>query len=490
MSERGSGADPDSKTAPSPATRRASHDSAPPRALLDFMVTQWAQPAEAAPAPIAHHDAFARRRAALSKLFPDDVLVIPTGHEKRRSNDTSYRFRPSSDFYYLTGNVEPDCVLVMTPRSGGHDSILFVEPSTRSDATFFTDRAKGELWAGARLGVEKSRHVYAVDESRSLRDLSELLQSLAGSGKAARVRRGFEPAADAVFPASDRDAELDTALAEMRLIKEDVEVEEISAAIAATKRGFEDIIRALPRADTERWIEGVFNLRARVEGNDVGYNTIAAAGPNATTLHWMHNDGPLRKGELLLVDAGIEGHSLYTADITRTLPISGRFTPEQRTIYELVHKAQRAAMAMMRPGIEFLAPNREAMRILTEGLCELGILKVEPEFALQEDQQLYKRYTLHNISHMLGLDVHDCPAAKPENYKLGALRPGLVFTCEPGMYFQKDDLTVPERFRGIGIRIEEDILITEAGYRNLSSAIPAGADEVEAWMEEVWRGSK
>jgi Xaa-Pro aminopeptidase len=172
------------------------------------------------------------------------------------------------------------------------------------------------------------------------------------------------------------------------------------------------------------------------------------------------------------------------------LPVSGRFSAEQRLIYDLVYKAQRAALAMLRPGIEFMAPNREAMRVLTEGLCELGILKVKPEFALQEDQQLYRRYTLHNISHMLGLDVHDCPAAKPESYKAGKLRPGMVFSCEPGLYFQKDDLTVPERFRGIGIRIEEDVLVTSDGHRNLTAAVPAKADDVEAWMERIWRESK
>ena len=273
----------------------------------------------------------------------------------------------------------------------------------------------------------------------------------------------------------------------MRLVKEDIEIALLQQAVDATARGFDDVIRALPRAGSERYVEGIFNLRARVEGNDVGYNTIAASGKHATTLHWMRNDGALRKGDLLLLDAGIEGNSLYTADVTRTLPLSGRFSPEQRIVYDLVHKAQRAAMEMLRPGIEFLAPNREAMRILCEGLCELGILKVKPDFALQEDQQLYRRYSLHNISHMLGLDVHDCPASKPENYRLCTLKPGLVFSCEPGLYFQQDDLTVPERFRGIGVRIEDDVMVTADGYRNLSGAILTTAEDVEAWMARIWR---
>jgi len=481
--------EPEAPPTPDEAPRPASHDTAPPQALVDFMLRHWEQPSPEPPPAVEHHEAFARRRRVLSALFPGELLVIPTGHEKVRSNDTCYRFRPSSDFYYLCGNVEPDCVLAMVPRPGGHDAVLFVEPNTRSDATFFTDRAKGELWAGARLGVEKSRHRYAMDDCRSLKELPDFLKSLAGSVRPARVTRGFDPLADAAFSESERDKELGTALAEMRLVKEDIEIALLQQAIDATYRGFEDVIRALPRSGTERYVEGIFNLRARVEGNDVGYNTIAASGPHATTLHWTRNDGELRHGELLLLDAGIEGNSLYTADVTRTLPLSGRFSAEQRLIYELVHKAQRAAMDMIRPGIEYLAPNREAMRVLTEGLCELGILKVKPEFALQEDQQLYRRYTLHNISHMLGLDVHDCPAAKPENYKLCTLKPGLVFSNEPGLYFQKDDLTVPERFRGIGVRIEDDVMVTADGCRNLSGAIPTTADDVEAWLARLWNES-
>jgi Xaa-Pro aminopeptidase len=223
-----------------------------------------------------------------------------------------------------------------------------------------------------------------------------------------------------------------------------------------------------------------------VEGNDVGYGTIAASGQHACTLHWTKNDGRLAVSDLLLLDAGVEGESLYTADITRTLPIGGRFSPAQRTIYDLVLKAQRAAMSEVKPGADFLAPNRAAMRVLTEGLVELEILKATVDEALADDQQLYRRYTLHNVSHMLGIDVHDCAKARQESYKLGKLEAGMVLTVEPGLYFQEDDLTVPARFRGIGVRIEDDVLVTEDGVRNLSAHIPVDAAEVEGWMSEVW----
>ncbi len=470
-----------------PSNANASYAEPPPKALLDFMVTQWAPASGKLPDPIAHHETFAARRRALSKLYPADTLVIPSGHEKVRSNDTRFRFRPSSDFYYLTGNVEPDCVLVMQPKEGGHTAILFVEPNNgRSDATFFTDRNKGELWVGARLGVSESRARYGVDEARPLADLAALLTSLNEGGRARRCMRGFSPQVDSALADHAHDKELATALSEMRLIKDAVEIDELDRVVASTKRGFEDVIRGLRRAPSERWVEGVFGLRARVEGNDVGYGTIAASGAHACILHFTHNDGGLKEGELLLLDAGVEGNSLYTADITRTLPINGAFSDAQRTIYKLVYKAQQAALAEVKPGADFLEPNRAAMRVLAHGLVDLGIL-ADADEALHDEKQLYKRYTLHNVSHMLGLDVHDCAEARRETYKYGKLLPGMVLTVEPGLYFQENDRTVPERYRGIGVRIEDDVLVTSTGYRNLSADIPSKASDVERWMKRLWK---
>ncbi|MEO7040040.1 MAG: M24B family metallopeptidase, partial [Candidatus Elarobacter sp.] len=275
-----------------------------------------------------------------------------------------------------------------------------------------------------------------------------------------------------------------TALSEQRLIKDELEIRELRRAIDATQRGFDDVVRALPGARTERTVEGVFNLRARVDGNDTGYTTIAASGPNACTLHWTRNDRTIGENELLLLDAGVEAHSLYTADITRTLPISGRFTPEQRAIYELVLAAQDAAIARCAPGNDFLDPNRAAMAVLAHGLERLGIL-ASAEDALRNENQFYRRYSLHNVSHMLGLDVHDCATARAQTYAFGKLRAGMVLTVEPGLYFQPDDLTIPARYRGIGVRIEDDVLITETGVDVLSAAIARRPDEVEAWVSSA-----
>ncbi|MDB5072894.1 MAG: Xaa-Pro aminopeptidase [Candidatus Eremiobacteraeota bacterium] len=459
----------------------ASHDSGNPENLLRFMMTGWATPPEPPATPIDGAGLFAGRRQALSQAFRGETLIVPTGHEKTRANDTVYRFRPGTDFYYLTGNHEPDNVLVLASAGDAHAATLYCEPNPgKADATFFTDRVKGELWVGPRLGLQQTAQRYGI----ATKPLAALADDLvAALGRAPyRALRAIDPQLDAALPAqAERDAELATALSEMRLIKDELEVGELRRAVEATHRGFDDVVRALPGAQTERTVEGVFNLRARVDGNDTGYNTIAASGPNACTLHWTRNDRRIGENELLLLDAGVEAESLYTADITRTLPISGRFTPEQRAVYELVLAAQDAAFAQCKPGNDFLDPNRAAMGVLAQGLERLGILSSAEE-ALRDENVFYKRYSLHNVSHMLGLDVHDCAAARAENYKHGKLRAGMTLTVEPGLYFQLDDLTVPARYRGIGVRIEDDVLITETGVDVLSAAIPRTVEDVEAWI--------
>jgi Xaa-Pro aminopeptidase len=460
--------------------KRNAYDSEPPPKLLEFMVTGWA-PRTGMPERLASADAFRARREALGRQFAGETLIVATGHEKTRANDTNYRFRPGTDFYYLTGNMEPDCVLVLEPDGERHRSVLYVEPNPgKSDATFFTDRGKGELWVGSRLGVAESQHRFGVDEARPI---GELYDALPATGF--RTIRGLDAKLDALLGEQDeRDKAFAATLSEMRLLKDDQEVAELERAIAATVAGFEDVVRAIPRSTTERHVEGYFALRARVDGNDVGYNTIAASGAHACILHWTANDGDLHASDLLLLDAGVEAHTLYTADVTRTIPLSGTYSAEQRAIYDLVYAAQEAALERCVPGNDFLEPNRAAMRVLAAGLERLGIL-ASAEEALADEHQFYKRYSLHNVSHMLGLDVHDCAQARMETYKYGTLTPGMVLTVEPGLYFQPDDLTVPEQYRGIGVRIEDDILITPTGHRLLSAALPRESHAVEAWMRDV-----
>jgi Xaa-Pro aminopeptidase len=217
----------------------------------------------------------------------------------------------------------------------------------------------------------------------------------------------------------------------------------------------------------------------------VGYETIAAAGAHACILHWVRNDGPVRDGDLVLMDAGVEVDSLYTADITRTFPVNGRFTETQRLVYEAVREAADAAFAVVKPGIVFREVHAAAMAVIARYVSEWGFLPVSLDESLSESGQHHRRYMVHGTSHHLGLDVHDCPQARKEFYKEGIVREGMVFTIEPGLYFQVDDLTVPEAFRGIGVRIEDNIVVTSTGAENLSVDIPRSADDVEAWVSRL-----
>jgi Xaa-Pro aminopeptidase len=464
------------------------HRPACPRTLFEHMTSHWG------PAPLDNtpHPAIAftaHRRVALANQFPDAAIVVPTGNLKVRANDTDYRFRPGTDFYYLTACFDPDTVLVITSKDGVPHSTLYVaERRNHLTHEFFTNARYGELWVGPRRGVEESAEYLGITTA-PLEQLAADLASVAALRTL--VVRGFDHGVDELVPQHADDHALVEALGDMRLVKDDFEVAQLQLAIDYTVKGFADVVRALPVAveHGERVIEGVFNLRARVEGNDVGYDTIAASGAHATILHWTTNDGVVRNGDLLLLDAGVECHNLYTADVTRTMPINGKFTDAQRKLYELVLRAQQAAIEVIAPGVPFIKPHETAMQIIAEGLCEWGILKEAPEIALRRDKQLHRRYTLHGTSHMLGLDVHDCANARDDS-AYGDLQAGFVLTVEPGLYFQANDLTVPEEYRGIGIRIEDDILVTETGYRNLSAALPREVDEIEAWMANIQKEGK
>ncbi len=455
----------------------ASHDPDRPQALLDFVTQGWASRVAELPAPSPSVPFRQARRQAVAARFPGEWVVVPTGTYKVRANDTDFRFRPGSDFAWLVGSHEPDAVLVIDPQGA---STLYQMPSAdRSTAAFFTDRVYGELWVGARPTLASVSALLGIDV-RPLEELEKALEAV----QPARVLRGCDLRVDALLAGDEEmDKELAVALSELRLVKDSHEIDQLQQAVDATARGFEDVVRQLPQAvaTSERWVEGVFGLRARVDGNDVGYGSICAAGAHACVLHWTDNDGPVREGELMLLDMGVEGHELYTADVTRTIPVNGTFTPRQREVYTLVYEAQEAAIAACRPGADFLDPHRAAMQVLAHGLQRLGVLP-DAEAALAEDQQLYRRYTLHGTSHMLGIDVHDCAKARDDLYHKGPLQPGYVLTVEPGLYFQPDDLTVPADLRGIGVRIEDDIVITAEGCRNLSAGLPRHPDEVETWM--------
>jgi Xaa-Pro aminopeptidase len=420
----------------------------------------------------------AARRATLAKQFQGSVLVIEAGEPKVRSNDTDYRYRPHSAFAHLTGwgsETVPGSALVIDARGKKPKSTLYFRPTAgRETSEFFANPAIGEFWVGSRPDLK----AVAAQLDIETRDLEKLADDLKKFEKKELVTLS--------------NSKLSEAVSVLRFVKDDFEIAEMRGAVAATIAGFEDIAQNLERASAsergERIIEGSFFARARLDGNDLGYDTIAASGPHACILHWTQNNGPVRPGDLVLIDAGVELDSLYTADITRTLPVSGRFTELQRKIYEAVLKAADAAFAHAAPGVKFREVHEAAMQVIAREVESLGILPISAEDSLHPDRQLHRRWMVHGTSHHLGLDVHDCAQAKRELYLDSKLEPGMVFTIEPGLYFQPDDLLVPAELRGIGIRIEDDVLVTKTGVENLSAALPRKPEEIEAWLAKHRRG--
>ncbi|NUH38862.1 aminopeptidase P family protein [Streptomyces samsunensis] len=450
--------------------------------LAENMKSGWADTELHDLEPVEQAPHTARRRAALSARFPGERLVIPAGNLRTRSNDTDYSFRASTEYAYLTGDQTEDGVLVLEPEaSGGHTATLYVLPrSNRENGEFWLD-GHGELWVGRRLSLTEAEKRLGLPA----KDVRKLADELTDATGPVRIVRGHDAGLEAALTdkvTGERDEELRVFLSEQRLVKDEFEVGQLQAAVDSTVRGFEDVVKVLDKAQatSERYIEGTFFLRARVEGNDIGYGSICASGAHATTLHWVRNDGPVRSGDLLLLDAGVETTTLYTADVTRTLPVNGTYSPVQRKIYEAVYEAQEAGIAAVRPGAKYRDFHDAAQRVLATKLVEWGLVEGPVERVLELGLQ--RRWTLHGTGHMLGMDVHDCAVARTETYVDGTLEPGMCLTVEPGLYFQADDLTVPEEYRGIGVRIEDDVLVTEDGNRVLSAALPRTADDVEAWM--------
>jgi Xaa-Pro aminopeptidase len=480
-------------------------------AFRAFVATGWTPYPTEVPAQLPASGPAAARRAAIAAQFPGERLVVPAGGLSIRSNDTDDRYRPHSAFAHLTGlgtDREPDAVLVIEPTDAGHEATLFFRPRAPRDASeFYADARYGEMWVGKRESIAEMSgltglacaHVEELAEAlaknadqtpvRVIRDADRDVTALVD-----RTRLQAQPAADPAGsdqpdveqPARQADDELAVAASELRLIKDDFEADQMRAACAATADAFAAVVADLPeavrRGRGERWVEGVFGLHARHVGNAVGYDTIAASGEHACTLHWIRNDGDLRPDDLILIDAGVELDTLYTADVTRTLPISGTFTADQRKVYDAVLAAQEAGIAAARPGARFSDVHRAAVAVIAQHLDDWGLLPVSAAESLAEDGGQHRRWMVHGTSHHLGIDVHDCAQARRENYREGTLAAGMVITVEPGLYFKVDDELVPAGLRGIGVRIEDDILITADGNENLSAGLPRTADDVEAWM--------
>jgi Xaa-Pro aminopeptidase len=410
------------------------------------------------------------------------AAVVPTGALKIRNHDTEYRFRPRSDFYWLTGFREPDAVLVLVPGHEPEKSVLFLNEKDR----------EAETWTGRRLGVEAAPLALGVDCAYPIGELWQRLGELLPGH--ARVVHGFgeDPAFDqellAAVTAMQRRArgpgpvprqwvEPALLLHELRLRKDADELERMRAAARVTAEAHRALMRALRPGVNEGELDALLEYTFRRRGGTgAAYGNIVAGGERACILHYRENDRPLAAGELCLVDAGCEW-DFYASDVTRTYPVGGRFGPEQRELYELVLRAQAAAIARVRPGATQNEVHDAALEVLVDGLLSLGLLTGTRAQVLE--QHAYRRFYMHRTGHWLGLDVHDCGL-----YSLdGRARPfeaGMVTTVEPGLYVSADDETVEPRWRGIGIRIEDDLLVTAGGHELLTADIPKAADEIEA----------
>ncbi|WP_232819183.1 aminopeptidase P family protein [Homoserinimonas sp. OAct 916] len=450
-----------------------------------YMSDGWTTPDRTPPVVAGAPEAAAAHRARLSAELPGQTIVLASGLAPTRANDTMYDFRPDSDFYWLTGCAAEEAVLVMTPAGSGHDATLYLpEPFYPGHPGFYSNARFGELWVGSAPSPADWATALQLD-TRGSSVLAEVLGGL----KSPMVAGNPNQTVQSVLGAADS-TQLRRTLSELRLVKDAWEIAQLREAVDHTVSGFAATVREFSTAIAgagERWLQGTFDRHARTHGNGVGYTTIVGSGRNAATLHWVRCDGPVLADHLVLLDMGVEVNSFYTADVTRTIPAAGTFSPLQRQVHDLVEKAHRAGMAAVAPGKQFSDFHTASMQVIAEGLKDWGLLKVSVDEALAPEGQQHRRYLVCGIGHHLGLDVHDCAKSHYDRYQGADLEPGMVLTVEPGLYFHEMDLTVPPELRGIGVRLEDDLLVTETGTDILSDALPIDATGIEAWFAEHTR---
>jgi Xaa-Pro aminopeptidase len=433
---------------------------------------------------------FNQAQRLFAKLHPKGQfgLAIPAGVLKVRANDCFYPFRPYSAFAHLTGlgqDYEPQAVLLIESETSAQ--LFTPSPKDYSTPEYFKNADAGSFWTGDRPTPEDFERFTRLPS----RDLSELAPVLEKLPIDVVGIAGIDPQLDLLLGETNRDPALSSALAEiltqcaseLRLIKDEFELQQLQTAVNFSKLGFENVIRHIPEIlespRSERLVEAKFHEIARVYGNAEGYDTIVGGGADATTLHWMRNNHAVRPDDLLLLDAGVELDSLYTADITRTIPLNGKFSDLQAHVYDIVLEAADAAFAIAEPGQRFSELNAAAFAVIEKRIAELGV-------KLPGDQpSAFRRWIVHGISHHLGLDVHDCAKARAEMYYDAQLQPGMCFTIEPGLYFKTADQLVPDELKGIGVRIEDNVHVTENGLESFSCDIPRTAADVEAWIRNL-----
>lgn len=444
----------------------------------EFMQRGWADADRTPVIPSRAPAAAARHRERLSAAAGRRVIAIAAGRAPMRVNDNAHEFRADSDFLWLVGAGVEDAVLVLEPAGGGHDATLYLpSPFRPGDEGFFADPLRGELWVGPMAGLAEYADVLGV-RTRRIEEL-DLPSGALLAGTPPTTGPG------AAIAAHPRSGELARVLAELRMVKDDWELAELRAAVDTTVDGFAATAFEIPaavRRGGERWLQGTFDRYARTFGAGTGYASIVGSGAHAPVLHWVRAEGDVDPEALLLLDLGVERRSGYTADVTRTLPASGSFSTAQREVHDLVEASHRAGLAAVGPGRDWADFHTACMEVLARGLADWGLLPVSVDEALSPEGQQHRRYIVCGVGHHLGIDVHDCSAASHAAYQGAKMRPGMALTVEPGLYFHAFDETVPPELRGLGVRLEDDVVVTADGCEVLSRGLPIDAAGIEAWM--------
>jgi len=429
---------------------------------------------------------FARRRKQLMRMMGSDAIaILPTNPEQPRNRDVDFPFRPDSDFFYLTGFAEPEAVMVLAPGREHGEYLLFCR-----------DRdPKMETWHGRRAGPEGAVEIFGADDAFPTQDINEILPGLLESRERVFYTMGSAPEFDkqligwvnrirrqsrAGKHAPDEFISLEHVVHDMRLYKSRAEIKIMRQAANIAARAHKRAMRICEPGMMEYELEAEFLHEFRKAGGEPAYPAIVGGGENACILHYTENNAELKDGDLLLIDAGVE-HQYYASDITRCFPVNGRFSKAQRAVYELVLDAQLAAIEEVYPGNTWNAPHAAAVKVITRGLVKLGLLKGRTPTLIKK--QAYQKFYMHRTGHWLGMDVHDVG-----DYKVGdewrVLEPGMVLTIEPGLYIPAGSKGVARKWWNIGVRIEDDVLVTRDGYDVLSKNVPKDADEIEALMAQ------
>lgn len=420
----------------------------------------------------------------MGMLEPNSIAILPAGEEKIRSRDTDYPFRQDSDFLYLTGFQEPEAVLVLIPGREHGEVVWFCREKDR----------EREIWDGVRAGPEGVCQQYGADDAFPIGDIDEILPGMLEGRERVYYTLGKNPAFDkhlmdwvnairakarsGAAPPGDF-LDLDHLLHDMRLYKSAEEVRIMEKAGNISARAHKRAMEICQPGMMEYELEAEINyLCAREGGRHPAYNSIVGSGKNACILHYVENSAKMKSGDLVLIDAGCE-YENYASDITRTFPVNGTFTEEQAAVYQLVLDAQAAAMEKIQVGNHWNEPHDASVRTITEGLVHLGLLDGDVDELIEKNS--YKEFYMHRIGHWIGMDVHDVG-----DYKVGGewrvLEPGMMMTVEPGIYIAHDNTDVPAKWRGIGVRIEDDVLVAKDGPRVLTSAVPKTIQEIETLM--------